>query len=103
MKRAKYNNKKTVIDNIVFDSKKEAARYVELKSLLKAGAISDLELQVRFPLSVNGQKICVYVADFCYKSKGKTIVEDVKGVKTGIYRLKNKMMKAIYGIEIFET
>jgi len=100
--RNKYGNKKTVVDNIVFDSMKEAARYGELKLLEKAGKIDLLELQPKFRLEVNGEKICTYIADFQYDDDGHTVVEDVKGVKTAIYRLKKKLVKAIFGIDIQE-
>ena len=100
--RNKYGNKKTVVDNITFDSMKEAARYGELKLLEKAGKIDLLELQPKFRLEVNGEKICTYIADFQYDDDGHTVVEDVKGVKTAIYRLKKKLVKAIFGIDIQE-
>lgn len=102
----KYRNKKTCIDGFTFDSRKEARRYTELKSLQMAGEISMLELQVRFPLEVNGQKICDYVADFVYMENGMQVVEDVKSEATSklpIYRIKKKLMRAIHDIDIVET
>ena len=102
--RTKYRNVKTIVDGIKFDSKKEAARYPELCLLHKAGEIGDIERQVRWPLFVNDVKICTYISDFCYHDKhGNYIVEDVKGVKTPMYRLKKKLMKAINGRDILET
>lgn len=105
MKRSKYKNIKTVVDGIKFDSKKEARRYQDLKILERAGEIFGLELQPRFSIIVNGFKICTYVADFRYYEEGNPneVIEDVKGVKTAIYRLKNKLMQAVHGIEILET
>ena len=105
MKRNKYNATKTVVDGIKFDSKKEAARYQELKLMQKAGMINQLTLQPRFDLMVNGVKCGFYKADFQYVElkQGLRVVEDVKGVKTPVYNLKKKLIKAIYGIEIFET
>lgn len=104
MVRNKYNAVKTVIDDIKFDSKKEAARYCELKLLVRSGQISELVLQVRYNFFLNNINIAFYKADFCYldHKTGETIVEDVKGYKTAIYRLKKKMMKAFYNIEIKE-
>ena len=100
---SKYGNIKTVVDNITFDSKKEAARYQHLKLLQKAGGIDRLKLQPKFPIEVNGKKICTYVADFSYYySPADLVVEDVKGMKTPVYNLKKKLVKAIYGIEIQE-
>src|SRR5579859_5392531 len=99
----KYHNKKTTIDNIRFDSAKEAKRYEQLKLLQAAGEIRNLELQPRYDLVVNRQKIGFYKADFRYHDmNGEKIIEDVKGVRTPVYRLKKKLVKAIYGIDIIE-
>jgi len=104
--RPKYGNKKTVVNGIKFDSKWEAERYLYIKSLERAGRVKDLELQVRFNLIVNDQKICAYIADFRYKREDKDgewheIVEDAKGVETTEFKLKKKLMKACLGIDIF--
>jgi len=105
MKQSKYHNIKTVIDGITFASKKEAGRYQDLKLLLKAGEITDLVLQPKFPLVVNGHKIGSYIADFQYKANGETVVEDVKSeaTKTPVYRLKKRLMKALLNVEIKEV
>lgn len=99
----KYNAKRSLFDNIWFDSQKEKQRYVQLKLMLKAGKISDLELQPRYDIDVNGQRICFYKADFRYVENGKTIVEDVKGMKTAVYNLKKKLVKACHNIDIVEV
>ena len=101
--RAKYRNKKTVVDGIKFDSQREATRYSVLKIMQAAGVISDLRLQVPYVITVNGLKICKYVADFVYVDRGREVVEDVKGMKTPTYNLKKKLMKAVHGIEIQEV
>lgn len=101
----KYRAVKTEVDGIIFASKKEANRYCELKLLERAGEISNLKLQPEYLIIVNGQEVCKYKADFSYRDE-KTVtqvVEDTKGFKTPVYRLKKKLMKACYGIEIFET
>ena len=104
--RTKYGNKKVKVDGIKFDSKWESQRYLYLKSLERGETVKDLELQVRYPLEVNGHKICTYIADFRYKKLDKNdvwheIVEDAKGFETPEFKLKKKLMKAIHGIEIF--
>ena len=100
----KYGNRKTVVDGITFDSAKEAKRYGELKVLQRAGEITSLELQPRFPIVINGVKVCTYVADFGYVDQiGSPVVEDCKGFKTREYTLKRKLMKAVHGIDILET
>lgn len=104
---SKYRNVRTEIDGITFASKREAARYAELKLLEKAKAIYGLELQPQYRLDVGGEKICVYRADFRYIDRStvpnRIVVEDAKGVKTPEYKLKKKLMKAVYGIEIQEV
>jgi Protein of unknown function (DUF1064) len=100
---SKYRAVPTVIDGIRFASKREANRYCELKLLLRDGAITDLELQPKFPVIKNGQHITTYVADFKYKSYGSTVIEDVKGVRTPVYKLKKKLIEAVYGVTIVEV
>ena len=103
-KKSKYGAKKKEVDGITFDSTWEADRYIELKYLERAGEITGLKLQVKYPFEMNGVLIANYIADFVYSNKeGIEIVEDAKGVKTDVYKLKRKMMKAFYNIEIFES
>lgn len=105
MRRSKFNAIKTIVDGIRFDSRKEAKRYQELKLLERAGEIEHLELQPRFLLqdkfTLDGKthRKIEYVADFKYwviKEK-RWIVEDVKGVKTQVYKLKKKIFLNKYG------
>ena len=102
--RNKYRAVKTEVDGIIFDSKREAARYMELMLLQKAGEISHLELQPSFDCIVNEKKICSYHADFRYFTANGCVVEDVKGVRTEVYRLKKKLVEALYpGVKIQEV
>ena len=111
VKRTKFRNVKVEIDGIRFDSKREGARYRELKLMEKAGMIRNLKLQVVFPIIINEQLVCKYIADFTYEEEvefggGKswqTIVEDVKGMKTAVYQVKKKLMRIVRGITIRET
>lgn len=108
----KYGNRKTVVDGITFASKHEATRYVELCYMQRAGLISKLQIQKPFVL-IGAQtdkagnvieRPVKYVADFVYKDQdGRTVVEDAKGVKTDVYKIKRKLMLAIYGIRIKEV
>lgn len=95
---SKYHSKKEIIDNIVFDSKSEARRYKDLKILERAGKITDLKLQPVFPLLLSDKETRNYKADFMYfeKETGKTVVEDVKGVKTPVYKLKKVRFLHLY-------
>jgi hypothetical protein len=99
----KYHAQRTKVGDITFASKAEARRYEELVILQYAGVISALTLQPIFHLSVNGVKIGKYIADFQYYQDGKIITEDVKGVRTPVYNLKKKLVKALYGVDILET
>ena len=106
-KQSKYKNKKVKVNGKVFDSKKEAKRYQELKLLEKSGIIKDLELQKRFILLEGFKKNnktyrpIYYYADFVYYLiyEKKTVVEDVKGCKyftTDVYKLKKKLFEYKY-------
>lgn len=103
----KFNAKRTVIDGFTFASQAEARRYSELLLLQRARKLQNLELQPPFDLKVVGArgvvKIGRYVADFRYDlPNGESVVEDVKGMKTALYRLKKKHVEAQYGITITE-
>lgn len=107
---SKYNNSK----HDGHDSKKEARRATELKLLEKAGIISHLQEQVVYELIpaqyriVNGKKKCIeramkYIADFQYVENGNTVVEDAKGFRTDVYRIKKKLMLYFHDIQIKEV
>lgn len=109
-KRGKYGNKKTTVNGITFDSRKEAARYAALSLMVKHKIIFDLRVQVPFELVptaiVGGRKrpSVKYKADFVYKDEnGSTVVEDCKGFRTPVYKIKRHMMKAFLNIDILET
>lgn len=124
----KYGNKKVVIDGEVFDSKREAVRYQELKLLEKCGAIIGLRRQETYYLiptqreastrvytkgrkkgqPIEGkviEKPVTYIADFAYldAATGNLVVEDVKGMRTKDYIIKRKLMLYIHGIKIQEV
>lgn len=106
----KYRNHRTTVDGIEFDSKAEASRWLELKTMERAGLISDLARQVPFELTStmrapSGKIVrpITYVADFVYTEKGAKVVEDVKGMKTAEYRIKAKLMMFVHCIEIREV
>lgn len=102
-KPSKYKNKKKLINGIEFDSTKEATRYQDLAAMQACGRISDLRRQVPYPIYINGIFVCDYRADFVYVCDKIRIVEDVKGHRTDIYKLKKKMVEAEYKIKIKET
>ena len=110
---SKYGNRKTLVDGIEFDSRKEAQRWAELKLLERSGQIFNLQRQVSFVLipkqTRNGKVVerpCVYKADFVYKDKdGNETVEDVKSMatRTKDYIIKRKLLLWQFGIEIKEV
>ena len=101
--KAKYRNRKVENEHGKFDSAKEAQRYAELVLLERAGAIANLRRQVPYALVVAGVYIGKYVADMVYKEGEKVVVEDVKGFKTEVYRLKRLLMLACHNVEVKET
>jgi len=98
----KYRNKKTQIDMYVFDSIAESKRYKELALLQRAGKITELQLQPKFLLQESFRKNgktyrkIEYIADFMYEENNKIIVEDVKGKKTEVFKLKRKLFEKKY-------
>lgn len=103
-KRSKYHAEATFIDGIRFASKAEARRYAQLRVMEDNGVIRDLVLQPEYDIEVNGTRVATYKADFAYwdNERNERVVEDVKGVRTATYRLKKKLVEALYGFEIEE-
>jgi len=106
---SKYSAKKTVLDGIEFDSRKEANRYAELKVMERAGVIRNLKLQEEFELipRCGKERPAKYHADFSYTiaATGERVVEDVKSraTKTKDYILRRKLMNWRHGIQIKEV
>ncbi len=112
-KKNKYHNKKIIsCDGIKFDSLKEFRRWNTLRLLEEGGEILNLRRQVKFVLipsqRIQGKVVereCSYYADFVYEDRvtGKTVVEDAKGFRTDVYKIKRKLMLQKYGIQIKEV
>lgn len=117
----KYKSRKTSVNGVNFDSRKEADRYIELSILSRSGAIKGLKRQVKFELipaqyepdiiSPRGkvkkgkliERAVSYIADFVYTDEnGKTVVEDTKGFRTKDYIIKRKLLLYVHGIRIKE-
>ena len=115
----KYKNEKVEFGGIKFDSKRERDRYMVLKDAERRGVISELKCQPKFTLipaqyheeakqlktKVKMVKKCdflaiTYTGDFQYVKDGKVVVEDVKGMVTPEYKLKEKMMAYFHHIII---
>lgn len=78
------------------DSKKEAARCNDLHDMEAKGEITELRQQPEYPCVINGKIICVYRGDFHYRVQDLDILEDVKGMQTDTFRLKRKLVEALY-------
>lgn len=101
--RSKYGNRKVAVGPLTFDSQAEADRFTDLQIMVKAGAISGLivhpsfELQAAFTDSTGSRHRAInYEGDFAYTEAGKTVVEDVKGVRTEVFKLKEKLFRFRY-------
>lgn len=107
---SKYNNQKIRVGGEVFDSKREYNRWCELRLLERSGIICNLQRQVKFRL-IDSQKTperterpCDYIADFVYyENDGSRVVEDCKGMRTDVYKIKRKLMLEKYNISIKEA
>ena len=106
----KYRNKPVTLDGLRFDSKKEAARYSELKILESCGTIKDLRLQVKFSIcpkgpGVKGGRERCDIADGVYTTMdGDKVIEDTKSDATRkdkTYRLKKQLVQVKYPEYIF--
>jgi hypothetical protein len=128
-KKGKYGNTATWVDGLRFDSKREAARYNVLKVRLRAGDIRRLKCQPRYALcalvidnadvrdinkgtnSPRRHPVAEYVADFEYEESDRgyggvtwrVVVEDAKGARTDLYKLKKRWFEAQYGITVLES
>jgi hypothetical protein len=113
----KYHAQRVEADGIMFDSKREARRYGELKLLLASGVIRCLEVHPPYALIVAALEgdeaphafstIGEYRPDFRYRlsATDAVVVEDVKAppTKTALYRFKKKFVEAQYGITVVEV
>lgn len=109
---SKYNNRKVRCFGETFDSMLECERYKYLKALEQQKVISNLQRQVKYVLLPSQkdsktrktiEREITYLADFVYEKGSQTIVEDVKGMKTDVYKIKRKLMLYFHGIRIKEV
>ena len=115
MQRTKYGNRKTTVFGQTFDSRHEAERYLELRSMEREGKIRHLATQVPFELIPEQtddagkvlERPAKYIADFTYWVKDgegyRYVVEDAKGCRTDVYRLKKKLLLYVHGIRVVEV
>lgn len=124
--KSKYRSRNITADGVTYDSVKEYRRFKELSLLERAGAIQNLQRQVKYVLIpaqrefcneiyTKGrkkgcfkpgkllEKECSYIADFVYTQNGEIVVEDTKGFRTKDYIIKRKLMLWVHGIRIKEV
>lgn len=111
LKANKYRNERVEYDGLKFDSKREAARWGELRMLEKLGQISMLRRQVAYELvpavkfaGARARKPAIrLIADFEYVERGVKVVEDVKSpvtAKLPAFQMKRHMMLHTHGIDL---
>lgn len=95
------------MDGIVFASKKEMNRYAELLLVQRAGQISDLRLQPKLSVEINGQHFCSYTPDFAYQDRDRGLTfEELKSTgtaKDAAYKLRRKAAELTHGITVREV
>lgn len=115
-RKSKYKSVKETVDGHTFHSKREARRYRELKLLQNSGEIQNLELQPKFKFTIDGRPVLIksegfpngrqasYSADFRYwdNRRQAIVVEDAKGFKTDIYKLKKALVETMWPGTIIE-
>lgn len=109
---SKYNNRKVRCCGETFDSMLECERYKYLKALEQQKVISNLQRQVKYVLLPSQkdsktqktiEREITYLADFVYEKGSQTIIEDVKGLRTDVYKIKRKLMLYFHGIRVKEV
>jgi len=99
---SKYHNVRAEASGMTFQSGHEAVEIGKLIILDEKHIIFGLRLQVIFPL----QGGTSYTCDACYlefvNGGLEIVVADAKGFKTKEYKIKKKLFKEMYGIEIRE-
>lgn len=103
----KYHNHPTIYNDRRFDSKKEA-EHAQLLDLMRRASdpenrVTSVLYQYRMPIVVNGVKIADYICDFYVSfADGRKELHEVKGFKTDVYKIKKKLVEAIYNDKIIE-
>jgi len=98
----KYKAKPLMVDGIKFASSLEAKYFAELKLCERAGEITDIELQPKFSIDINGIHVCTVIADFRYREKKSGTIHtiDCKGMDMALSKLKRRLVRASFGVDI---
>ncbi len=93
----KYNNKSSIFEGFPYDSKLEAEYAQELSLRKKAGDILDWERQFKVSIDISGFHICNYYVDFRVLEKDESYtLTEIKGMETDLWRIKRKLLKAVW-------
>jgi hypothetical protein len=86
-----------VYGGVLYASKAEARYAAHLDLMLAAKEIKGWERQVKWPLVVNGVRICGFVPDFkVHKKGGGYKLVEVKGFVTAVWKLKRRLFEALH-------
>ncbi len=89
--------KRTEYGGRVYASKSEAAYAAHLDRLVKARAIVGWDAQVRWPLIVNGVRVCLMIPDFkVWVTRKRYELHEVKGHPAPVWKLKHKLFAALH-------
>lgn len=102
---SKYNNRRVNTADGWFDSERELRRWKELKLLEHSGVIKNLRRQVKYRLipRAGSSREISYIADFVYDQGGKEVIEDSKGFRDRVYKIKRRLMMWVHNVVILET
>jgi hypothetical protein len=106
----KYHVRRTYVPELGrwFASAHEGEQAVMLWRRQRAGEVRGLAFQVRWPIAVGDAHVCTYVADFQYEERQpdglqwRLRLADAKGFPTPLWKLKKRLMAAVYGIDVVE-
>lgn len=112
MKPNKFHAIKTEVGGIKFDSKREAARWLDLLTLQRGGEIRNLRRQVVIPLigqhgplKTRTGRAMKMTVDFAYEDRRLNwaeVLEDSKGMATRDYEVRKAVVEAM-GLKVIET
>jgi len=99
-RRSKFGNVPVTLHGHRFASQAEGRYYLRLREREARGEIRELVCQPKYPMVIGGICIGHYIADFEYYQKGERVVVDVKGISTPVFRLKKRIIEALYDFKI---
>lgn len=94
---SKFRNVRQTYNGVNFHSKAEAQVAAELDLRVRAGDILGYDRQFKCDLTANGKHIANYYCDFrLHLIDGSYELLEVKGWEGEVYRLKRKLLEAVW-------